>query len=120
MSKKTMVIGAVANPERYAYMAIEKLQIFGHEVIPLGIRVGEINGLKIIDNRPVIKDIHTVTLYINAERQKDWYEYIIALSPSRVIFNPGTENIEFVNILKAHEIEVEIACTLVMLSVDIY
>jgi uncharacterized protein len=120
MSKKTMVIGAVANPERYAYLATEKLLHYGHEVVPVGIRAGEIKGLPILTERPLLTDIDTVTLYINAERQKDWYDYILSLAPKRVIFNPGTENLEFVNILKKKEILPEVACTLVMLSVDTY
>ena len=120
MSKKTIVIGAVPNPERYAYLATEKLVAHGHEVVPLGTRIGNINGLDIVTDRPEISEVHTVTLYINAERQVDWYGYILALAPERVIFNPGTENPVFVNILKQNDIQAEVACTLVMLSVGTY
>jgi hypothetical protein len=37
-----------------------------------------------------------------------------------VIFNPGTENLEFENLLKENGIETEIACTLVLLSINQY
>jgi len=36
--KKTLVLGASANPARYSYLAINKLQRFGHPVIALGRR----------------------------------------------------------------------------------
>ena len=120
MSKKTVVIGTVPNPDRYAYLATEKLVAHGHETIPIGIRAGTIGDLTIVTDRPLLTDVDTVTLYINAERQKDWYDYIILLSPKRVIFNPGTENPAFVALLRDHNIDTEIACTLVMLSVDTY
>ena len=36
MDKKTIVIGASPNPERYAYKAVRLLQEHGHTVIALG------------------------------------------------------------------------------------
>ena len=62
------------------------------------------------------KNIDTVTLYLNPKRQEEYYDYIISLQPRRVIFNPGTENMEFIKLLKNNQIESEIACTLVLLS----
>ena len=64
--------------------------------------------------------VHTVTLYMRPSRQRDYYDAIIQLDPTRVIFNPGTENPEFYSLLKAAGIEVEVACTLVMLSMRTY
>lgn len=118
--KKTVVIGAVDNPERYAYKATIALQNKKHEVVPIGIREGEINGLKIINDKPPISDVDSVTLYVGPKNQPDWYDYIISLNPKRVIFNPGTENPEFENKLKENNIEPVEACTLVMLSVGTY
>ena len=66
------------------------------------------------------KDVDTVTLYLNPKRQKGYYDYIISLKPSRVIFNPGTENPEFYLLLKKHNIAFEQACTLVLLSTNQY
>ncbi len=54
------------------------------------------------------------------KRQKEYYEQIIQIKPKRVIFNPGTENPEFYKILSNNEIEVEVACTLVLLATDQY
>jgi predicted CoA-binding protein len=118
--KKTVVIGAVDNPERYAYKATIALQNKNHEVITVGIREGEINGIKIINGQPDIKDVDSVTLYVGPKNQPAWYDYIISLKPKRVIFNPGTENPEFENLLQKNNIEPVEACTLVMLSVGNY
>ena len=49
-----------------------------------------------------------------------YYDLITDLKPRRVIFNPGTENPELYSLLKKHDIEVVIACTLVLLSTGQY
>jgi ABC-type hemin transport system substrate-binding protein len=49
-----------------------------------------------------------------------YYDDILNLKPKRVIFNPGTNNEELVQLLKKNDIEVVSACTLVMLSTGIY
>jgi uncharacterized protein len=120
MSKKTIVIGASTNPERYAYKATIALQNKKHEVIPIGIKAGEINGIQIIIGKPEIKNIDTVTLYVGPKNQPEWYDYIIGLHPKRVVFNPGTENPEFETLLQQNKIETIEACTLVMLSIGNY
>ena len=64
---------------------------------------------------PLKLAIDTVTLYLNAGRQKEYYSYLVDLKPRRVIFNPGTENFELISILEKEGIITEIACTLVLL-----
>jgi predicted CoA-binding protein len=118
--KPTVIIGASANPERYSYMATERLRSHGHKVYPVGIKEGEINGEKILVGRPVPRDVDTVTMYLSAKNQKDWYEYILSLKPKRIIFNPGAENQELVELAKKQGIESVEACTLVMLSIGNY
>jgi hypothetical protein len=49
-----------------------------------------------------------------------YYDYIISLNVNRVIFNPGTENTVFYELLKENGIKPEIACTLVLLSTNQY
>jgi predicted CoA-binding protein len=70
--------------------------------------------------QPEIKEVDTITLYMNPQRQKPHYSYILSLQPKRIIFNPGTENLELVSLAKELGIETVIACTLVMLSVGNY
>lgn len=114
--KKTVVIGASPNPERFSYKATALLKQYGHEVVAVGIRKGEIEGAKIQLDLPKLDDVHTVTLYIGEARQAEYYDYIFNLSPQRIIFNPGTENSELEQKAKDAGIEVVEGCTLVMLN----
>ena len=86
----------------------------------VGLREANVFGVDIQKGQPLAEEIDTITLYLNPERQKDYYDYILGLDPKRIIFNPGTENFELVRMAKEKGIEVEIACTLVMLSVGAY
>ncbi|ESU27283.1 hypothetical protein FLJC2902T_19860 [Flavobacterium limnosediminis JC2902] len=119
-SKKTLVLGASVRPERYAFMAVNSLVEKGHSVVGIGHTVGEVAGVKIQTKHIPLKNIDTVTLYLNPVRQREYYNYIVGLKPKRVIFNPGTENPEFYQLLKANNIKVDVACTLVLLSTNQY
>jgi uncharacterized protein len=120
MKKKTLVIGASQNPQRYSYLAVQKLHAHQHPVIALGKRTGTIGNTVIETEHKPFEDIDTVTLYLNPLRQKEYYDYIVSLHPKRIIFNPGTENDELYELAKRSGIEVEEACTLVMLSTGQY
>jgi hypothetical protein len=121
---KTIVLGASPNPERYAYEAVRRLVAAGHEVIPVGVRQGKTaTGLDIVNGKPEIADVHTVTLYISPDIQEEYYDYILkTIKPKRIIFNPGTENPEFGKLIHnaGYPIEIEVACTLVMISLNQY
>jgi len=119
-NKKTLVLGASTKPERYAFMAVTNLVEKGHSVIAVGQNTGEVAGIKINTKQIPLSNIHTVTLYLNPTRQRDYYNYILETKPKRVIFNPGTENPEFYQLLKANGIKVEVACTLVLLATNQY
>jgi predicted CoA-binding protein len=72
---KTIVLGASPNPERYAYEAVVRLLSKGHEVIPIGIRQGKTAGdLDIINDMPLVENVHTVTLYISSDIQAEYYD----------------------------------------------
>ena len=118
--KKTVVIGASPNESRYSNSAVRLLKNYNHSVIPLGIRKGKIKDLEIVLGTPHIDNIDTVTLYVGPKRQPEYYDYILSLSPKRIIFNPGTENDEFYQIAKNKGIEAIENCTLVMLNSGIY
>ncbi len=119
-NKKTLVLGASTKPDRYSYKAITKLIENGHSVLAIGQNTGEIAGVKIYTKAIPLSKVNTVTLYLNANRQKDYYNYIVEAQPKRVIFNPGTENPEFYQLLELNGIKVEIACTLVLLATNQY
>lgn len=116
--KKTLIVGATTDPSRYAYVAAKMLDNKGVDFVPIGIKKGEIFGREIVDLRtkPKLEDIHTVTLYIGPSHQGEWIDYLIELSPERIIFNPGTENPDFFRRATEAGIDVQPACTLVLLS----
>ncbi len=118
--KKTLVLGATTNPARYAYLAVQRLSQKGHEVVPVGIKTGKINGIPIMQGQPEVEDVDTITLYLGAERQREYYDYLLSLKPKRIIFNPGAENPELAELAEKQKIEVVEGCTLVMLSVGTY
>lgn len=120
MNKKTLVLGASIKPNRYSNMAVRKLLENGFEVKALGNKKGEILEVAIYTSKELFKNIHTVTLYLNAKNQKSYYDYILSLKPKRIIFNPGAENVELEKILTKNNIKFERACTLVLLSIEEY
>ena len=120
--KKTVIIGATPNVSRYAYKAAERLLGANIEFVPVGIKVGEVFGESIlpIREKPLVKNVHTVTMYIGPQNQPEWYDYILSLNPKRIVFNPGTENDELQELAQKQGIEVVEGCTLVMLGVGTY
>ncbi|MEO9531719.1 MAG: CoA-binding protein [Crocinitomicaceae bacterium] len=118
MSQKVLVLGASLKAERYSNLAINMLLDYGHEVIAVGLKVGDIRGVQIQKEMPTEAHLDTVTLYLSPENQTPYYDSIIALKPQRVIFNPGTENPVFMEKLKSAGINVEVACTLVLLRTN--
>lgn len=118
--KKTLVVGASLNPDRYSFKAVTALRKAGHPVVAFGLKEGLVAAVNIQKEWQFSSDIDTVTMYVNPQRQVELYDKIIALHPKRVIFNPGTENADFEKLLATKGIETEIACTLVLLSIDQY
>ena len=117
-NKKTVVLGATSKPEKYAFKAISLLVEKGHSVIAIGQNAGEVAGVKIKTKAIPLKNIDTITLYLNPARQRDYYNYIVEAKPKRVVFNPGTENPELYQLLELNGIQVEVACTLVLLTLN--
>lgn len=118
--KKTLVLGASENPARYSNLAINRLRTNQHPVVAIGKREGKVSDVNIITDHPVLNDIHTVTLYLNEQHQKQYYDYILSLHPKRIIFNPGAENDELAELAAQHGIKPLEACTLVLLSTGQY
>lgn len=119
---KTVVVGASPNPSRYAYRAAHMLTDYEHPIVPLSIKRGELAGETILDLRqkPFIPDVDTLTLYIGPQHHAQWMDYLLSLSPRRIIFNPGTENPDFMAKAEDQGIEVVQGCTLVMLQTGTY
>lgn len=120
MNKKTLVLGASDHPERYSFLAMNRLKAHGHEVVGIGKHKAVVAGEEILTEQMPLLNIHTVTLYLNPKHQQQYYDYILSLKPQRIIFNPGAENEELYQLAKQNKIEPIEACTLVMLSTGQY
>ncbi len=118
---KTLVIGASENPERYSNKAIRMLRSYGHEVVGVGLKEGKVEDVSYGNELLSFENIDTVTLYVGPKNQTVYQEYISkVIQPRRVIFNPGTENLDWQQKLSKDGIHVEVACTLVLLSTNQY
>lgn len=120
MGKKTLVLGVSLKEARYSNKVVHKLVDDNHEVRAIGFKEGFVANVIIGIEKKIFKNIDTVTLYLSQANQVRFYDYVLSLNPDRVIFNPGTENIEFQDILDRNGIKTEIACTLVLLSTNQY
>src|SRR5258706_13585290 len=118
--KKTLVLGASLKTWRVSHDAVNRLVKYGHRVVAVGLREEKIGEVDIIKEPPAETDFDTVTLYLNAENQKKYYDYILELKPKRIIFNPGAENPELAKLAQQKGIETLEACTLTTLAVGLY
>ena len=110
------MLGASNNPERYSFLAVEKLIKHHHSVVAIGNKLGNIGDTPIVTGFPAIQGVDTITLYISPVLQEQYYPYILSLKPKRIIFNPGTENAALSELAKANDIAALEACTLVLLG----
>lgn len=120
--RKTVIVGCTPKHYNYANAAAERLKAAGYPFVPVGIQEGEVCGepILLMHAEPKIEKVHTIALYINAKRQKQWFGYLLSLGPRRIIFNPGAENQVFKELAEKEGVKCEEACTLVMLSVGNY
>ena len=117
---KTLVLGASENKQRYSNIAMNMLKDYQHEVVAVGNRSGEVNGIPFSKEKKDFQNVDTVTLYLGPQNQADYFAYVDSLNPRRVIFNPGTENPDWMDHLQKRGIETEVACTLVLLRTNQY
>ncbi|MBA7542761.1 hypothetical protein ES705_35085 [subsurface metagenome] len=115
---KVVVIGASLHPLRYSYQAVKNLLERGYDVVPVGIRNGQIGNAVINTERAPIEDVDIILLYISKEKQIEYYDYILQLKPGVLLFNPGTENPELDKICSEHGIEVIYDCALILIESD--
>lgn len=120
MKNSTLVLGATERTDRYANIAIRRLLSYKQPVKAIGLEEGKVDTVPIQTGQPAFDDVDTVTLYLRAVNQKQYYDYILSLKPRRIIFNPGTENPELEQLAQQNGIEPIEACTLVMLSTGQY
>jgi len=111
-----VVLGASPKPTRYSYQAAKLLHDKGYRVLPVHPKAARIDHIPTVPSLSSIREpVHTLTLYVGPVRSRDMIEDIVALSPGRVILNPGTESRDLEYALKDARIAYEHACTLVLL-----
>ena len=86
----------------------------------MGINKGKIGTICIVQPATTVTDVHTVSLYLNPQRQEQYLDFIFSLNPKRVLFNPGAENPVLATKLTQEGIAWESVCTLVLLSTNQY
>jgi hypothetical protein len=111
------VLGASDHPQRYSYLATQRLLEHGFTPIPVNPTLKEVLGLPVVPRLGEIQQpVDTLTVYLSPKRSTPLADEIIQLHPQRVIFNPGAENEELQNRLDKAGIPWIHACSLVLLS----
>lgn len=115
--ERVVILGASDKPERYSHRAMKMLREHGHEIVLVHPRLAEIEGHPVLNDLSAIRGaVDTVTMYVGPEASSAVAGELIALRPRRVIFNPGSENPALQARLADAGVQVEEACTLVLLS----
>ncbi len=122
IDKKTLVLGASLKESRFSNRALRLLRANNFPVVAIGNKEGMIDDVYVSKGLPEkpLQNIHTITLYLNPQNQVMYYDFILSLKPQRIIFNPGTENLELIK--KAEEAGINCIenCTLIMISNNVY
>lgn len=116
-SEVVAVLGASPKPDRYAYKAMKMLREHGHRPVPINPAFPEVLGETCYASLADVPDsIETITMYLGKQRSDPLIDEIVAAKPRRIIMNPGAENDDLARKAEAAGIEVDYACTLVLLQ----
>lgn len=97
---------------------MELLLEYKHTPVLVSPSYEKINELVVHKDLSLMSNIDTLTVYVNPKISDLMLDQIVKLNPRRVIFNPGSENVKLAAKLKENGIEVEDACTLVLLRTN--
>lgn len=115
------ILGATSKSERYAFMAMQKLQEHRCKAVPVNPAFEEVMGERCYASiSDVPQPIDTVTLYLSAARSTPLIQDILKAKPRRIIVNPGAENEELEKAALSAGIEIVKGCTLVMLKTGMF
>ena len=117
MKCNVAVLGASSNPERYSYKAVEMLSESDYGVFPVHPSEKPINGIRCYPSlRAIDEPLDTITVYLSEKNSTPLIPEIVNSGPRRVILNPGAENDELKSRCESSGIQVQEACTLVLIS----
>jgi hypothetical protein len=121
VSERVAILGASADPGRYAFKAFSMLREHGHEALPVNPALSAIGDVPVSATlADVPKPIDTITVYLRPALSEPLGDAIVAAAPTRVIFNPGAESPRLKDRLEAAGIRVQWECTLVLLRTGQY
>lgn len=121
MHETVAILGASNETGRYSHKAKVALTEHGHITVLFNPNHDKIDGQKCFQSLAAYEGkIDTITVYVRPSILRGLVAEIIHARPERVILNPGTEDDAVVQMLKAAGIDVQIACTLVLLSSNQY
>jgi len=111
------LLGASENPNRFAYKAMTLLLEKKHNVVLVNPKLKKFNHLEIVADLDQLNEkIDTLTMYVSPKISSELTDKILRFNPSRIIFNPGSENSEIEPKLRTAGIQIVKDCTLVMLN----
>ncbi len=118
VNRTIVIVGASDRPDRTSHQLLSRIKARS-DLHPILVhpRLKEIDGIPVhssLADVPLHPEI--VTLYVNAEASQKLVDDLQRLKPGKVIFNPGAENRELMNLLNQAGIDTEDACSLVLLS----
>ncbi len=88
----------------------------GFEVVPIGMQSGQIGDIELVTGLPQLEHVDTVSIYLHASRQESLESYLTQLKPRKIIWNPGAENPSLERTMRQQGIEIDRACTLVLVA----
>ena len=113
------ILGASSNLERYSNKAQLRMMEEGQTDYPDSKKDELIAGVKAYPHLAAIfEKIDTLTIYVRPAILENMIEEVIDLKPRRVIFNPGTEDVDVQRGIAKAGIEVCVSCTLVLLNTN--
>ncbi len=110
-----LVLGASDNPNRISFSAIKLMLNRGLNLYAMGPQKGKIEQLEVSKNTVNIQNADTITIFLSANKQRKYYEYILSLKPKRIILNPGSENPELEFLAQKNHIQIIKGCTIAMI-----
>jgi len=117
MAETVVILGASINPYRFSHKAQVALAENRHIPVPVNPKYDQIDGVQCYPNLASFPgSIDTITIYVKSSILRAMTEEIIQVHPKRIIFNPGAECKDVSTRLKSAGIEVQNACTLVLLK----
>jgi uncharacterized protein len=113
---KVLILGASDKNTRTSYTARLLLKDYGHDTILVHPTLKNIDSETVYSSLDLAPKADIITIYVSAEISSTLEDALIKKYPKKIIFNPGSENPTLAKKLESSGIQVEEACTLVLLK----